>query len=248
MNLKLLSITICSFLMLSNIAFAVLGTPHAFYGSVTVNGSPAPDGTIVAARIGNTEVASTTTVGGEYNFYIDDDSSSRSGDEILFFVAGVNTGQIEYFYNGDVTELDLSVTLSSTTTTATGGGGGAVPTSGTTTDTTETSTSGTTTTSLETGCQERWTCSDWSTCDNGIQTRVCEDQNSCGTNSREPFTSQPCTAGENEKASAGGSLGFFFMMPSDMVLVAVSVGVVAVLFTFFMLKRKSAPVPVVVVG
>ena len=84
MNLKIFTIAISAFLVFSNIALAVPSPPHWFYGSVTINGSPAPDGTTVTARINGIDVASTTTVGGEYgyqpSFYVPDtDPSTRPG-------------------------------------------------------------------------------------------------------------------------------------------------------------------------
>lgn len=42
-------------------------------------------------------------------------------------------------------------------------------------------------------CTEDWVCSDWSSCSEGQQTRVCTDQNSCGTENDKPDESQTCT-------------------------------------------------------
>lgn len=41
-------------------------------------------------------------------------------------------------------------------------------------------------------CQESWTCLSWSTCQNGIQTRTCYDQNTCGTTASKPAVQQSC--------------------------------------------------------
>ena len=46
-------------------------------------------------------------------------------------------------------------------------------------------------------CTENWTCGDWSACNNGTQTRVCTDQNSCNTTINEPALSQSCTMPES---------------------------------------------------
>jgi hypothetical protein len=43
------------------------------YGSVTINGQPAPDGMLVIAYVGDIELARTTTEGGQYSLYIDVD-------------------------------------------------------------------------------------------------------------------------------------------------------------------------------
>jgi len=41
-------------------------------------------------------------------------------------------------------------------------------------------------------CTEQWTCSDWSTCANGQQTKGCTDQNDCGTTISLPAQVQAC--------------------------------------------------------
>ena len=41
-------------------------------------------------------------------------------------------------------------------------------------------------------CQESWSCLSWSTCQNGIQTRTCYDQNNCGTMLNKPDGQQSC--------------------------------------------------------
>lgn len=42
-------------------------------------------------------------------------------------------------------------------------------------------------------CTESWTCTTWSTCANGQQTRTCVDANSCSTTSDRPVLTQSCT-------------------------------------------------------
>ena len=41
-------------------------------------------------------------------------------------------------------------------------------------------------------CTETWTCSSWSACFSGTQTRTCTDANSCGTTMTKPIVSQSC--------------------------------------------------------
>jgi len=41
-------------------------------------------------------------------------------------------------------------------------------------------------------CQERWTCSDWGTCSDEIQTRTCSDSSNCGTFLDKPIETKPC--------------------------------------------------------
>lgn len=43
-------------------------------------------------------------------------------------------------------------------------------------------------------CTENWSCADWSTCNNGQQTRTCTDANNCGATANKPATSQNCCA------------------------------------------------------
>lgn len=44
-----------------------------------------------------------------------------------------------------------------------------------------------------TSCLENWSCSAWSSCINGSQSRTCTDSNSCGTTINRPSLSQSCT-------------------------------------------------------
>lgn len=51
-------------------------------------------------------------------------------------------------------------------------------------------------------CAESWSCSDWSACSSGTQTRTCTDSNGCGTNSSRPDLSQFCAL-----SPGGGGVG-----------------------------------------
>jgi hypothetical protein len=46
-------------------------------------------------------------------------------------------------------------------------------------------------------CQESWTCSDWSTCNAGQQSRTCTDQNACGSVIDRPALTQSCVVNGN---------------------------------------------------
>jgi hypothetical protein len=248
-KLRLIGTSILTFLLLSSIASAVPGIPNLFYGYVIVNGNPAPDGTIITAKIDNVEVARTTTKDGKYgyplDFYIDDPDNNRAGKEIRFFVNGVDTGQVSYFCNGCVTMLNLTATISTGGSTgggATGGSTGDSGAGGSTEETTQTNQ----TVAQQQECQERWVCSEWSECINGIQTRTCRDVNNCGTNNKEPFTSQPCSSEERkeEKSSEGvsGITGFFALLSNPVYALAFALGVIAiiaiVLSIIFSRRRK----------
>ncbi|MDI6826680.1 MAG: hypothetical protein QMD36_05895 [Candidatus Aenigmarchaeota archaeon] len=103
----------------------------------------------------------------------------------------------------------------------------------------------TTTTILETTttqvCQEKWVCTDWSECKDGIQTRTCEDENNCGTDSHKPIESQPCTTGET-KAGATPITGLITLTVSRTIAGLITVVLIIVIFfgwkNYFLEKRK----------
>ena len=111
-----------------------------------------------------------------------------------------------------------------------GGGGGYVPpattTSGGDDEENETTATTTTPTVVDTGtsdeeeCAERWVCSDWGMCEDGLQERTCVDDNDCGTDDRKPFEIQPCSL---EEVQSSSPTGFAFMTalgnPSALVLI-----------------------------
>ena len=68
--------------------------PAVFGGAATLNGIPAPDGTLVIARIDGSEVATTTVFGGNYAFSIaQHPGKSYDGRTIIFSVGGVVANQ-----------------------------------------------------------------------------------------------------------------------------------------------------------
>jgi hypothetical protein len=96
--------------------------PHAFYGEVDVNGSPAPVGTEVEARgegvetgVDNNPIA--VTAEGEYGGSGAFDlklavwGDIAEGSTVTFYVNGFSTGQTAQWHSGEVTELDLSATI-----------------------------------------------------------------------------------------------------------------------------------------
>lgn len=97
--------------------------PHAFYGTVEINGSPAPVGTEVEARgegvtTGVTQNPIETTVEGEYGGG-DDPMEPKlivwgniaDGATVTFYVNGFSTGQTTAWHSGEVTEIDLAATI-----------------------------------------------------------------------------------------------------------------------------------------
>lgn len=122
------------FLMMS--VFAAPGLPHQFKGTVTINGSPAPDGTNVNADIEN-YIYNTNTVNGTYGiapnstFFVRDPNGNRQGKTIKFLVENV-LAETFIFENAGFTELNLAITraeppappTNNDTGNAGGGGGG----------------------------------------------------------------------------------------------------------------------------
>jgi len=112
--------------------------PHAFYGTVTINNSPAPIGTKIEARgegvrtgiEGNPIV--TTTIG---SYGSPDPMGPKlivqgdilDGTTITFYVNGVSTEQTAEWHSGEVTEINLSATIAVPPTPPGGGGGGGAP-------------------------------------------------------------------------------------------------------------------------
>jgi hypothetical protein len=97
--------------------------PHAFYGSVSINGSPAPAGTSVEARgegvatdiTGNPTITSVSGIYGTSNpleprLIVQGNIEEEA--TITFYVNDVSTGQTAEWHSGETTELNLSVTIS----------------------------------------------------------------------------------------------------------------------------------------
>jgi len=105
--------------------------PHAFWGSVEINNSPAPIGTSVEARGTGVETGIAgnpivTTEVGKYGsparLIVQGDIAD--GAIITFYVKGVSTGQTADWHSGEIEELPLTATIAAP---AIGGGGGGGP-------------------------------------------------------------------------------------------------------------------------
>jgi hypothetical protein len=154
----------------------------AFYGTVKIDGSPAPIGTLISARIDSAERDNVTTnITGEYGTQGVFDTTrivinggiSDQGKTIEFYVNGQKADQEIIWDNGT---LNLSNRLNLTSTsppsppqTPPSGGGGGAP-----------------------SCSEDWSCGEWTSCVNASQTRTCTDLNTCGTTKNKPAESQDC--------------------------------------------------------
>ncbi len=205
---------VSAFVLLSLMTGAVLaipGVPHAFYGSVYINGNIAPDGTVITAEVDGKVVAKTTVSDGKYGydpiFYVDDPNNDMSGKEIKIYVDGTLAATY-YFCNGCVTRLDLTITreeggtISPESQTSTSGGaataGAASSPPTTTTEEPNGSENENTASTTTSECVERWVCTEWSSCKDGMQTRSCEDVNNCGTDLNKPLEVQPCSIVESD--------------------------------------------------
>ena len=96
--------------------YAAAPLPHAFYGTVTLNGQPAAAGTIVTATVNDGDCGSyTTTVVGQYGNLAQRDYLTVScfdleaGDTIEFHISGIKADQTATFeVGGGPTELNLT--------------------------------------------------------------------------------------------------------------------------------------------
>jgi len=130
MKTKVITFAVLAFLLMLG-ATPVYGQevpplPHAFYGTVEINDGPAPAGTQVEARgegvrtgiEGNPILTTAAGVYGSPNpmgskLIVQGDI--LDGATITFYVKGVSTGQTAEWHSGEVTELDLAVTIPDTT-------------------------------------------------------------------------------------------------------------------------------------
>ena len=87
--------------------------PERFYGNVTINGRPAPDGTLVSAWINGVEKISQATIDGKYGYVPpateEFQVSGSAGDIIIFKIYDVIVGN-DTLNNGGITRKDLSLT------------------------------------------------------------------------------------------------------------------------------------------
>ncbi|VVB60048.1 Uncharacterised protein [uncultured archaeon] len=172
-------------LILTSVAFAVPGIPNRFHGTVNFIDGPAPDGSVIEAKIDGVSIAMATTTGGKYGHIpnildINDLNNNLAGKTISFFVNGIDTGETATFTNGKASELNLAVNdyinknlkvNQQVTNSLSGNTGGSTSNK---------------------PCTSTWYCSDWSSCSSNVQTRNCVDINHCTTSTSKPVLSQDC--------------------------------------------------------
>ena len=94
--------------------------PHAFLGLATINGSPAADGTVVAALVDGRQVVGNPVSGGSYPMLlVEPVNGSFVGKTVTFTIGGIPANEIAFWTRGGGTELSLSATPSLGTPTAT---------------------------------------------------------------------------------------------------------------------------------
>jgi len=111
-------------------ANGVPALPHAFYGSVTINGESAPVGTVISAggagvESGTLQNPVTTTVEGSYGMGggLKLLVQAEAGSTVTFYVNGISTGQTASFQSGNTSRVNLSVTIEYTLTVVSSSGG-----------------------------------------------------------------------------------------------------------------------------
>jgi len=121
--LIILAVVLCAVPAFADTPTSIPSIPHAFYGTVTIDGSDASVGTVVMAKVGGVQCGSiTTTVAGQYggsgafDEKLTVTGEIATGATISFFVNGVDTTQTYAFSPGGVTELNLTAVPGEDTT------------------------------------------------------------------------------------------------------------------------------------
>ncbi|MXR19145.1 PKD domain-containing protein [Halobacterium bonnevillei] len=98
--------------------------PESYYGTVTINGDPAPDGVVVTAIVDGEVKDKLEVTGGSYGGPGAFDQklavNATEDDTVQFRVAGLDTGQTDSVDPGEVTELNLTLTDTQSPTAAVG--------------------------------------------------------------------------------------------------------------------------------
>lgn len=95
---------------------ALPAMPEQFWGSVTVNGSPVAQGTVVAIKVGGTQVAQVTTDSqGRYGYGTPLMVSGAPNAAVEFYVNGTKAAQTTTFSSGKTNAFNLTVGSGSTT-------------------------------------------------------------------------------------------------------------------------------------
>lgn len=203
-----LSFAVLAVFIFANVSFVqAFPQPNLFYGTVKVNGIPAPDGVLISAQHQGKDVGGALTEDGEYFLTLALEPTEH-GDTVELYIQGVKAGEGIFSTGTTIHEVNLSADIvnfcgdgicesgeSCSSCSAdcgacsppSGGGspsGGGFPTGGGDEEAEEETGDGT--------CVEDWICTDWNECFNSIQKRVCADVNRCGTEENKPVEIQDC--------------------------------------------------------
>lgn len=97
------------------------GLPHSFYGHVTINGAPVPDGTLIAADVDNGTIVSgiefqnpVKTVNGKFGIGEEVprllvQGEIPQGATVMFTVNGIGTGRTVLYQSGESTAINLEI-------------------------------------------------------------------------------------------------------------------------------------------
>ncbi len=108
-------------LLFPSVASAQRVIPHAFLGSATINGSPAADGTVVAAMVDGRQVTAKSVSGGSYPVLLVEPEALGSfvGKIVTFTIGGFPAAETAFWIQGEVTELNLNASPAQMTPTPT---------------------------------------------------------------------------------------------------------------------------------
>jgi methionine-rich copper-binding protein CopC len=114
-GLRSIFVSLVLLVLLAVPVFADMPTPHSFYGTVTIGGSPAPVETEITAVVEGGGGSYTVTVEGQYGNppfdYLVVAGDIEGGALIEFYVDGAKADQTATFHQGRFTELDLTVPI-----------------------------------------------------------------------------------------------------------------------------------------
>ncbi|MEA3229870.1 MAG: hypothetical protein U9P44_03065 [archaeon] len=214
-QLRLLCIGFIFILALVAVGYAFPQMPHDIYGTVTIDGTPAPAGTIITAMNSDNVTCGSFTVKTEgiYGFL---HISNEENDAVITFNIGDILAEETLIWNsGDKTELNLTeVSKNTVGETQDNGKTTSGSSSGSSSSSVPVCGDGICTYQLEScgkpyycpedcekcddeKCTEQWVCTEWSEPVDGLQSRTCTDSNNCGTVADRPAETQELACKEH---------------------------------------------------
>jgi len=216
--------TLILFLIIIIFSFIVLAAPPVatFWGRINVSGVQYNESAVLDAYINSVIVAN--VYAGEFTAdYYHIDVPCDEADNVTFKIWGLAVDQVgQLCSQGSRTELNLTATklangVACSYSAACSGGyccSGATIINGSGSGTCQASVCAAATTPPATGgsspsgggaatvteeCSEQWSCTAYTPCSDGKQTRTCTDTNSCGTTESKPIEERNCVVREEEE-------------------------------------------------